>query len=247
MLQDEMIRLGISIVFADGDWDTAIDNVMTSDFSSAGQLYVAPTRVLVQDTIYDQFCEEFVSRVKKIRVGLTEDPTTEMGPVISQAQLDRVLRYIRIGIDEGAKLACGGHRLTEAPFDKGFFVEPTVFVDVDNKMRIAQEEIFGPVVVIEKFHDEKEAYEIANDSPYGLGSACFTSDSGRAIRFSKAVKAACLFVNSYGDSASIDCNICCTKQSGYSSLLGVEGIEAYTDIKQLTITHTPQKKGWFKG
>ena len=235
------------IVFEDGDWDTAIDNIMTSDFSSAGQLCVAPTRVLVQDTIYDQFCEEMVSRVKKIRVGLTEDPATEMGPVISKAQLERVLRYIQIGLAEGAKLACGGHRITEAPLDKGFYIEPTVFIDVTNNMRIAQEEIFGPVVVIEKFHTEKEAFDIANDSPYGLGGACFTSDTGRAIRFSKAVKAACLFINSYGDSASIDSAISCTKQSGYSCLLGVEGIESYTDLKQVTITHTPAKKNWFKG
>ena len=131
------------IIFDDGDWDTAIDNVMTADFSMAGQLCVAPTRLLVQDTIYDQFCEELVSRVKKIRVGLTEDPATEMGPVVSQVQLDRVLRYIEIGKAEGATLACGGHRIQEAPLDKGFFVEPTVFTDVDNKMRIAQEEIFG--------------------------------------------------------------------------------------------------------
>ena len=234
------------IIFEDSDWETAIDNVMTTDFSTAGQLCVAPTRLLVQDTIYDKFCETLVSRVKKIRIGLTEDPETEMGPVISQAQLDRVLGYIEIGKQEGATLACGGHRITEAPLDKGYYVEPTVFIDVDNKMRIAQEEIFGPVICVEKFHTEEEAFDMANDSIYGLGGSVYTNDNGRAMRFTKAVKAACLYVNCYGGAATMDCPISCTKQSGYSCLMGVAGIESYTDVKTLTIIHTPRKSNYFK-
>lgn len=235
------------IVFDDGDWDTAIDNVMTSDFSMAGQLCVAPTRLLVQDTIYDQFCEELVSRVRKIRVGLTEDPATEMGPVVSQVQLDRVLGYIEIGIAEGATLACGGHRIKEAPLDKGFFIEPTIFTNVDNKMRIAQEEIFGPVVCVIKFHTEEEAYELANDSVYGLGGACYTSDNAKAMRYAKAIKAATISVNSYGGTASMDASISCLKQSGYGYLMGIAGLESFTDIKRVNFTITPAKSNWFKG
>ena len=235
------------IIFEDGDMDTAIDNIMTADFSSAGQLCVAPTRLLVQNTIYDAFCAELVARVKKIRVGLTEDPATEMGPLISKTQLDRVLGYIEIGKAEGATLACGGYRITDAPLDKGNYVAPTVFTDVTNNMRIAQEEIFGPVVCVEKFSTEEEAYAIANDTPYGLGAAAFTKDMGRAHRFSKAVKAACMWVNSYSGSASMDTPICCTKQSGYSVLMGVQCIESYMDSKMFNMTYQPKKSNWFKG
>ena len=234
------------LIFEDGDMDAAIDNIMNAGFSTAGQLCVAATRSLVQDTIYDAFCEEFVARTKRIRVGLTEDPQTQMGPVISQAQLDRILRYIDIGKQEGATLACGGYRITDAPLDKGYFVAPTIFTDVTNDMTIAQEEIFGPVLVVEKFSTEEEAFQIANDTIYGLGAGIFTADNGRCMRFARAVKAACLFINSYGISGGADTPVCCTKQSGYSTLMGTACLESYMDCKSVTFCHKPMKISRFK-
>ena len=128
----------------------------------------------------------------------------------------------------------------------GYYVEPTVFTDCKNDMCIAREEIFGPVLVVERFSDEQEAFDMANDSAYGLGAGLYTRDVGRTWRFAKEVKAACMWVNTYGLSAGWGSPISCTKQSGYSTLLGVEGLEAYTDLKQISIRTETAKFGWFE-
>lgn len=235
------------ILFDDADVDAAVDNIMYIMYSMAGELCVSCSRALVQDTIYDQVVEKLASRVAKIRVGQSDDPEAEMGPMISKAQVERVMRYIEIGKQEGARLVTGGYRLTEGDFAKGNFVAPTVFADVTNDMRIAQEEIFGPVLVVEKFSTEEEAFAIANDSVYGLGAGCYTKDLGRSMRFAKEVKAACMWVNTYGPSASMACPICCTKQSGYSTLMGVACLESYMDMKQVNFMGEPFEFGWFQG
>jgi len=235
------------IVFEDADLDAAIDNAMTMLYTMAGELCVAGSRLIVQESVYDTFVERLTERVGKIRVGQTDDPETEMGPVISKSQMDRVLHYIELGKQEGARLTTGGYALTEGDFAKGYFIAPTVFADVTNDMRIAQEEIFGPVIAVEKFTTEEEAFAIANDSIYGLGAGCFTKDIARSLHFAKEVKAACLWVNTYGPSASIACPICCTKESGYSTLMGIQCIESYMDMKQVNLCDTPFSFGVFKG
>jgi betaine-aldehyde dehydrogenase len=168
-----------------------------------------------------------------------------MGPVVSQIQMEKILNYIEIGKAEGAKLACGGKRITEGHFARGFFIEPTVFLDCVNSMRIVQEEIFGPVLVVGKFKSEEEAFLLANDTIYGLGAAIFTQDSGRIQRFLKEVKAACLWVNTYFASATSDAPLACCKQSGYSLLMGTECLESYMDMKNVSMRHTGAKFGWF--
>lgn len=235
------------LVFDDADLECAVDNVMYSLYNNAGQVCIAGSRVLVQEGIYYEFSRMLVEKVKKIRVGMGEDMDAEMGPVISEIQMKKILNYIDIGVKEGAKLACGGKRMTEGAFAKGFFIEPTVFLDCTNDMRIAQEEIFGPVLVVEKFSTEKEAFELANDTIYGLGAAIYTNDVGRTWRFSKSVKASCLWVNTYFASAALDAPISCCKQSGYSTLMGTACLESYMDIKQVSIKNAPSKFGWFKG
>ena len=235
------------LVFDDGDLECAVDNAMYGLFNNAGQVCIAPSRILVQEGVYEEFCSLLVEKVRKIRVGKEADPNAEMGPVISEVQMEKILRHIDCGIQDGARLACGGKRLTDGEFAKGFFVEPTVFVDCTNDMRIAQEEIFGPVMVVEKFSTEKEAFRIANDTIYGLGAAIYTKDVGRTWRFVKSVKAACLWVNAYFASAALDAPISCLKQSGYSTLMGTACIESYMDIKQISVKNSPTKFGWFKG
>ncbi len=235
------------LVFEDADQDAAIDNIMSMIYSMAGELCVAGSRVLVQDTIYDGFVEKLSDRVSRIHVGLPEDPETEMGPVVSKEQKAKVLHYIELGKAEGGRLTTGGYELTDGIFAAGNFIAPTVFADVTNDMRIAQEEIFGPVLCVEKFSTEEEAFAAANDTIYGLGAGCFTADSGRAWRFAKEVSAACMWVNTYGPSASIASPICCMKQSGYSTLMGVACLESYMNLKNVSFMESPVQFGTFRG
>lgn len=235
------------LVFDDSDIECAVDNVMFSIYNHAGQICIAGSRVLVQEGVYDKFSQLLVEKVKKIRVGMSDDMDAEMGPVISEIQMKKILNYIDIGVKEGAKLACGGKRITDGPFAKGFFIEPTVFLDCTNDMRIAQEEIFGPVLVVEKFSTEAEAFRLANETIYGLGAAIYTNDVGRTWRFIKSVKAACLQVNTYFSVAALDAPTSCCKQSGYNTLMGTACLESYMDMKQVSVKNTPSKFGWFKG
>jgi len=235
------------LLFEDGDADVAIDNLMAMIYPYAGEICVAPSRFLVQDTIYDEVVEKITDQVSKIRVGQPTDPETEMGPLVSKSQMERVLNYIEIGKQEGARLTTGGYQLTGEAYERGNYVAPTVFADVTGSMRIAQEEIFGPVVVIEKFSTEEEAFEMANDSIYGLGAAIFTKDVNRSLRFGKEVKAACMWVNTYGPGAGFGPSVCCVKQSGYSTLMGIKCMESYMDSKSFVVMNEGIRFGAFRG
>lgn len=186
------------VVFDDADLDRALDAAVFMIFSNNGERCTAGSRILVQKKIYASFVEKFVARAKKITVGDPLDEKTIIGPMISQAHLAKVRGYIELGSREGATLLCGG---LDAPLlpdrvKKGNYVQPTVFADVDNRMKIAQDEIFGPVACLIPFADEADAIRIANDIPYGLSSYVFTENIGRAHRVAAAIEAGMCFVNS---------------------------------------------------
>ena len=161
-----------NLVFEDADFEAAIDGALVGIFAGSGEVCSAGSRLLVQRSIYDRFVGELVSRAMAIKVGAPADEASEMGPLVSQQQLDTVERYVKIGSEEGAKLATGGRRLEGS----GYYYEPTIFVDVDNSMRVAQEEIFGPVLVVIPFDSEDDAVRIANDTIYGLAAGVWTKD-----------------------------------------------------------------------
>jgi len=185
------------IVFADADIEQAINAVSHAGFMACGQSCALGSRILVQRSLYERVVDEVGARASKLRVGKPLDPKTHIGPQTHQDQLDKTLRYIDIGKSEGARLVAGGRRLTEGDLAKGYFVAPTVFADVKPDMRIAQEEIFGPVVSMIPFDTEEEALSIANGVSYGLTAGLWTRDLGRAHRLSAQIKAGTVWVNTY--------------------------------------------------
>lgn len=229
------------VVFNDVDVDMAVDYALFAIFCNAGQVCSAGSRFVVQDKIYDEFVKKFAERSKKIVVGPGFDEQTEMGPLVSEVQLKRVLEYIEIGKKEGAKLELGGDR----PGEKGFFVNPTIFSNVTPNMRIVQEEIFGPVAVVQKFTSEDEAVKLANGTPFGLAGAVFTNDVTRAFRVVKAIKAGITWINGYHNTYN-ECPWGGYKQSGWGRELGTFGLEAYTEVKQINLNLDPQPVGWFQ-
>ncbi len=214
-------------VFADADLDAALDGVVFSAFGNCGQVCCAGSRLLVERSIYDRFVAAVVSRVEALRIGPGLDPASELSPLSSREQLEVVERYVAIGLAEGATLACGGKRVE----GKGFFYRPAVFVDVDNKMRIAQEEIFGPVLVAIPFDTEEEAIRIANETVYGLTAGVWTSDTAKAKRYVRAVRAGTVFVNNTWACAPLGLPWGGYKQSGIGREIGDVGIEEFTELK----------------
>lgn len=233
------------IVFNDVNIDTAVDYAMFAIFCNSGQVCSAGSRFLIQENVYDEFMKKFVERSKKIRVGPGLDETTEMGPLVSEIQWKRVKEYIEIGKKEGAKLELGGDCPQGKPYDKGFYVNPTIFSNVKPEMRIVKEEIFGPVAVVQKFKNEEEAVEMANDSEYGLAGAVFTNDVTRAYRVVKAIRAGITWINGYHFTYN-ECPWGGYKQSGWGRELGTFGLEAYTEVKQINLNLAPGPVGWFE-
>ncbi|HMW92075.1 MAG TPA: aldehyde dehydrogenase family protein [Candidatus Obscuribacter sp.] len=233
------------IVFSDFDLDTAVDYALFAIYCNSGQVCSAGSRMIVEESIYDDFVAKMAERAKKIRVGPGLEEDTEMGPLVSEPQMKRVLEYIEIGKKEGAKLITGGERLKGDKYGNGFYISPTIFSNVKPSMRIVQEEIFGPVVVVQKFKSEEEAVELANDSDYGLAGAVFTKDITRAHKVVKQLKAGITWVNAYHNTYT-ECPWGGYKQSGWGRELGTFGLEAYTEIKQVNINLDPIPVGWFE-
>jgi aldehyde dehydrogenase (NAD+) len=223
-----------NVIFPDADFEPAVKASMWGIFANKGEMCSAGSRLLVHEDMYDRFLGELVSRASKLRVGNPLDAASQIGSQISGRQMEKILDYIESGVAEGAKVMCGGERDTEGEKAKGFFVKPTVFTEVKPEMRIAQEEIFGPVVCAIKFRDPEEAIKIANGTVYGLASAVWTRDVRLAHRIASEIKAGSVWVNTYNafDSASPFGGY---KQSGFGRDLGAEAIEQYTNVKSVWI------------
>jgi betaine-aldehyde dehydrogenase len=233
-----------NIVFDDADYETAVDYALFAIYANSGQVCSAGSRLVVQRTLADKFVAELVRRAGKIVVGDGFDPATEMGPLVSARQRDRVEAYLAIGRAEGATLACGGSRPTGvAP--NGNFLEPTIFTDTTPGMRIVREEIFGPVLAVQVFDDEADAVRLANDSPYGLAGAVFTSDAARAHRVIRKLRAGITWINAYHPTYN-EAPWGGYKQSGIGRELGTYGYDAYTEVKQINVNLAVEPSGWFK-
>ncbi|MCC2254097.1 aldehyde dehydrogenase [Ruminococcus sp. CLA-AA-H200] len=186
-----------NIFFDDCDWEMAMDGLQMGILFNQGQVCCAGSRVFVQEDIYDRFVEDAVNRFNQVKVGMPWEKDTQMGAQINRHQMEKILKYVEIGKEEGAEVLCGGYQITDGGLENGCFIRPTLLGNVTNDMRVAQEEIFGPVACVLKFKDEDEVIAMANDSEYGLGGAVWTRDINRALRVSRAVETGRMWVNTY--------------------------------------------------
>ena len=235
-----------NIVFADADFETAVDNALTAAFVHSGQVCSAGCRLIVEASIHDRFVEELGRRADRIRVGSGLDERTETGALISADHRAKVERYIQAGIDEGARLVAGGGQPTEPGLATGFYVRPTVFADCTAAMTIVREEIFGPVVTVERFTTEDEAIRIGNDTTYGLSGAVWTADPARAQRVAARLRHGTVWINDYNTYIP-EAEWGGFKQSGIGRELGPTGLDEYREIKHVYENVKPGPSGWFEG
>ena len=233
-----------NIFFEDCKWDMAMDGLQMGILFNQGQVCCAGSRVFVQEGIYDKFVEEAVKRFNAVKVGPSWDPETQMGAQIDEGQLKKILDYVEIGKKEGATVACGGVRADEGELAKGCFMHPTLLTNVTNNMRVAQEEIFGPVAVIIKFKDEADVIAMANDSVYGLGGAVWTRDINRAIRVSRAIETGRMWVNTY-NSIPEGAPFGGYKESGIGRETHKVMLEHYTQMKNIMINLSEDPTGFY--
>lgn len=248
---ENLVRVGAelggkasSLIFADADVDAAVSGALFASFVAGGQTCVQGARAIVHRSLYDEFVEKLVDRARRISLGDPQDSATQMGPLVSEKQLNQVEKYVRIGVEEGATLAAGGHRLTSPPYDKGYFYPPTVFVNVKNEMRIAQEEIFGPVVCILPFDTEEEAIELANATEFGLSGAIWTTDVRRAHRVAHQLEIGVVWINDHHriDPASPWGGF---KMSGIGRENGIEAYHEYTQTQNIIVNLSDEPFDWF--
>ncbi len=231
-----------NIVFADADFEAAVDGALFGAFANQGEVCSAGSRLLVERSIYPRMLQALADKSSRIRLGDPLDRETKMGPLVTREHQQRVLEYIDLGRREG-RLIAGGGTPKGAALATGWFVEPTIFADVDNRARIAQEEIFGPVLVVMPFDDEAEAVRIANDTPYGLAGAVWTRDVFRGIRVLKQIRAGILWLNTYHPTYN-EAPWGGYKQSGFGRELGPYGLEHYLETKQINLNLSEAPIGW---
>jgi acyl-CoA reductase-like NAD-dependent aldehyde dehydrogenase len=234
-----------SIVFADADLDAAVIGSVFGIYLAQGEVCSAGSRVLVERPVYDEFVQRFADKARRIRVGLPSKWETQLGALISKRQCERVYEYVELGKAEGATVVHGGVRPSDPALAAGNFIEPTVFANVRNEMRIAQEEIFGPVVVIVPFDGEEEAVRLANDVRYGLAAGIWTRDTGRAHRVAHALEAGSIWVNHYGAYPS-EAPFGGYKESGTGHDLGLESLAEYLETKNVHVNIGTERFDWYE-
>jgi betaine-aldehyde dehydrogenase len=233
-----------NIVFADADFDAAVDYALTAVFLHSGQVCSAGARLIVEDSLHDAFVDQVVSRTERIRLGGPFDPDAETGPLISAEHRDKVARYVAAGVAEGATLRCGGARPDDPRLAGGFYYLPTVLDDCRPGMHVVTEESFGPVLTVERFAGEDDAVRIANDTHYGLAGAVWTQDAGRAQRVAGRLQHGTVWINDYHPYVP-QAEWGGYKQSGIGRELGPSGLDEYRQTKHIWQNTRPRPQHWF--
>ncbi len=234
-----------NVVFADADFETAVDYAAYAIFANQGQVCSAGSRLILDEAIYERFVEALVEKTMQIKIGPGWKEGIHMGPLVSEEHLNTVLEYVEIGKQEGATLLYGGKRLTEGEYAKGYFMEPAIFTNTQPSMRIVQEEIFGPVLVIQTFKDEQEAIELANGTEFGLAAAVFTQDGAKAQRVIRQIRAGITWINTYHPTFN-EAPWGGYKKSGIGRDLGTYGFEEYLEVKQININLDVKPSDFFE-
>jgi len=235
----EMGGKNVIIVMDDANLHLAVEGAVWGGFGTSGQRCTAASRVVVHKKIFKSFVDQFVGRTRSLRIGNGLDSNVDMGPVVNQSQMNTVMKYVEIGRNEGARLLCGGNRLEHGEFAKGWFHEPTIFSDVSRKMRVAQEEIFGPVVSVIPVDNFEEAMDIANDVKYGLSAAIYTQDVDKAFTAMRDMATGIFYVNASTIGAEVHLPFGGTKQTGNGHReAGVQALDVFSEWKSIYVDYS---------